>query len=105
MQSFDMSPGFYRPKLDKRSASQAVAAEFRLSFELTNIRINVLLPGGASLRFEVDKMAKQGSEQVTDTLESLSVTRILLMIVKPGGTWSVLDISKLYLKKSFELLQ
>jgi hypothetical protein len=78
-----------------------MAAEFRLSFELTNIRVNVLLTGGASLQFEVDRVAKVGADQISNDMEFLGIQKVLVGIVKPNGKWSVLDIENVYLRKSY----
>jgi hypothetical protein len=80
---------------------EAMAAEFRLSFELTNIRVNVLLTGGASLQFEVDRVAKVGADQISKDMEFLGIQKVLVGIVKPNGKWSVLDIENVYLRKSY----
>jgi hypothetical protein len=80
---------------------EAMAAEFRLSFELTNIRVNVLLTGGASLQFEVDRVAKVGADQISNDMEFLGIQKVLVGIVKPNGKWSVLDIENVYLRKSY----
>jgi hypothetical protein len=78
-----------------------MAAEFRLSFELTNIRVNVLLTGGASLQFEVDRVAKVGADQISNDMEFLGIQKVLVGIVKPNGKWSVLDIENVYLRKRY----
>jgi hypothetical protein len=80
---------------------EAMAAEFRLSFELTNIRVNVLLTGGASLQFEVDRVAKVGADQISNDMEFLGIQKVLVGIVKPNGKWSVLDIENVYLRKRY----
>jgi hypothetical protein len=80
---------------------EAMAAEFRLSFELTNIRVNVLLTGGASLQFEVDRVAKVGADQISNDMEFLGIQKVMVGIVKPNGKWSVLDIENVYLRKSY----
>jgi hypothetical protein len=80
---------------------EAMAAEFRLSFELTNIRVNVLLTGGASLQFEVDRVAKVGADQISNDMEFLGIQKVMVGIVKPNGKWSVLDIENVYLRKRY----